>query len=312
MAIMKRIKCGEFRTECSSSHSSSSSDSAWKFVSSSAKQLVRGLLTVDPKKRLNLEDLFSSPWINQHNKTQISSSTLLTPSVLNDKSTDRDLLQTFNAFHRVTREGGMALLNKSSVNNNSSNVKLSTGQLRCKVINKNSSTASSSGCSSLSSLSSSSCSLSPTKQLPPCSLSPTKQLAHNPWFFQNNSTELDSILRANSRINDYLSSLSSSSSHHHYHHHHHHPFLPTTSSSSNDPSQSSSSPVSITPLPVFSGSILGRQLICSKGPVTRSRKRKMKSDVVSITKKPNNNNNNNRILTQQQQDNEAPVTITIE
>ena len=36
---------------------------AWRYVSPAAKQLVRGLLTVDPKKRLTLDDLFNSAWI---------------------------------------------------------------------------------------------------------------------------------------------------------------------------------------------------------------------------------------------------------
>ena len=41
---------------------------AWRYVSPAAKQLVRGLLTVDPKKRLTLDDLFNSAWIKVPNE----------------------------------------------------------------------------------------------------------------------------------------------------------------------------------------------------------------------------------------------------
>ena len=58
MAIMKRIRSGDLRMD-SEKHDLG----AWKYVSPAAKQLVRGLLTVDPKKRLTLDDLFNSAWI---------------------------------------------------------------------------------------------------------------------------------------------------------------------------------------------------------------------------------------------------------
>ncbi|XP_040583710.1 ribosomal protein S6 kinase alpha-5 isoform X1 [Lepeophtheirus salmonis] len=94
-ATISRIKKGEFRMEGES----------WKYVSSAGKALTRGLLTVDPKKRLNLENLISSSWI--HLTTSSSNASLLTPSVLRSSGThsDRSLKRTYNAFRTVTREG---------------------------------------------------------------------------------------------------------------------------------------------------------------------------------------------------------------
>ena len=85
---------------------------AWKYVSPAAKQLVRGLLTVDPKKRLTLDDLFNSAWVKlaeQHKRPKAahgqgagSHGHLLSPAVLSEQPTTakRNLMQTFNAFHR--------------------------------------------------------------------------------------------------------------------------------------------------------------------------------------------------------------------
>ncbi len=50
-AVMRRIRSGDFRMDASESP-------AWRHVSAPARALVRGLLTVDPKKRLSLDDLF--------------------------------------------------------------------------------------------------------------------------------------------------------------------------------------------------------------------------------------------------------------
>ncbi|CAB4060767.1 RPS6KA5 [Lepeophtheirus salmonis] len=77
-ATISRIKKGEFRMEGES----------WKYVSSAGKALTRGLLTVDPKKRLNLENLISSSWI--HLTTSSSNASLLTPSVLRSSGTHSD------------------------------------------------------------------------------------------------------------------------------------------------------------------------------------------------------------------------------
>ena len=242
-AIMKRIRSGDYKMDADSA--------AWKHVSAAAKQLVRGLLTVDPKKRLNLDDLFNSAWIKLAASAAAigaRNQQLLSPSVLNEGGpleAERNLMQTFNAFHRVTREGGMAHLRHSSGgggnNNPSANSLLRS--IRCK---QNSSASSSSGCSSLSSLSNSS-SLSPTKQLlhPPHwpaaatsspqhffpGLTSTSSMGSSLSNDSGNGSQQVLNFRTSSRIHDYLNSLSqiqqssssnkqsppvSPSSHHHH------------------------------------------------------------------------------------------------
>ena len=53
-SIIRRIKNGDFKME----------GEIWKYISPAARSLAKGLLTVDPKKRLTLDDLFQSPWIH--------------------------------------------------------------------------------------------------------------------------------------------------------------------------------------------------------------------------------------------------------
>lgn len=63
----------------------------WQHVSESAKQLLRGLLTTDPNKRMKLRDLCRHPWIktlagstlNHGSIASTSNSTLLTTKILN-------------------------------------------------------------------------------------------------------------------------------------------------------------------------------------------------------------------------------------
>jgi len=93
-SIMRRIKEGDFRLEGES----------WRYVSSSARSLTKGLLTVDPRKRFSMDQLRNSSWIvSAQNYT--SSQTLLTASVLIAEPTERCLKQTYDAFHNATREG---------------------------------------------------------------------------------------------------------------------------------------------------------------------------------------------------------------
>ena len=100
-SVMQRIRDGDFRFE----------GDAWKAVSGTAKNLTKGLLTVDPRKRLSMDQLRSSPWL-QGCSSSLSSSTggggegLSTPAVLAaNPTTGRRLKQTYNAFHNATREG---------------------------------------------------------------------------------------------------------------------------------------------------------------------------------------------------------------
>ncbi len=225
--IMKRIRNGDVRMETTSSATDAA---AWKHVTPAAKQLVRGLLTVDPKKRLNLDDLFNSAWIKLAEQQPLrstasaSSVQLLSPAVLSDQpmGAKRSLMQTYNAFHRVTREGGLPtataptsaklVITTSKQQQHHLHPQHQQQRSRCqqKPHAKTASTSSSSGCSSLSS---SSNSLS----------SPTKQLLASPWSFYGSKSSCDSGIggadsvgggggalnyRTSSRIHDYLNSLS--------------------------------------------------------------------------------------------------------
>ena len=113
-AIMTRIKNGDYKMD----------DDSWRGVSSVAKSLVKGLLTVDPKRRLRLEDLVRSPWINQptpHHQLFSQFNNNPISSLFNQSAKpnlgriDRQLKQTFNAFHSVAREGGLAQLTSSNI-----------------------------------------------------------------------------------------------------------------------------------------------------------------------------------------------------
>lgn len=96
--VMRRIKEGDFRLE----------GEAWRCVSSQAKSLTKGLLTVDPRKRLSMEQLRSNSWViagGNSGSHQQSQQSLLTTSVLVTEPLERCLKQTYDAFHNVTREG---------------------------------------------------------------------------------------------------------------------------------------------------------------------------------------------------------------
>lgn len=103
-SIMRRIKEGDFRMD----------GEAWRCVSAQAKNLCKGLLTVDHRKRISVEQLASSTWIQQHtgstgrlaaihhnNCPTLMTSTLL----LSDPSTEQCIKQTYDAFHNATRDG---------------------------------------------------------------------------------------------------------------------------------------------------------------------------------------------------------------
>merc|ERR1719450_353774 len=93
-SIMRRIKEGDFRLEGES----------WRYVSSAARNLTKGLLTVDPRKRYSMEQLKNNSWI-QAAQNYCSNQALLTASVLIAEPTERCLKQTYDAFHNATREG---------------------------------------------------------------------------------------------------------------------------------------------------------------------------------------------------------------
>ncbi len=146
-AIIRRIKNGDFKTETE----------AWKYVSPAAKNITKGLLTVDTKKRLTMADLFRNPWVNGLTQEANSNnnnppSLLLSPAMLSEdfsvkkgQGIERHLKQAYNAYHTVTRETFLAGLNDKS--------RLENGL--GSQANKQKSSSVSSSSSSLSSLSSS-------------------------------------------------------------------------------------------------------------------------------------------------------------
>ncbi|CAM1309640.1 RPS6KA5 (predicted) [Pycnogonum litorale] len=98
--IVQRIKGGEF----------SFSGHEWGIVSVPAKLVIKGLLTVDPKKRITMDDLRSNMWIQGQNRNMYSETPLMTPDILCVNGTLRRTAEsavrvTFDAFHKATREG---------------------------------------------------------------------------------------------------------------------------------------------------------------------------------------------------------------
>ncbi|XP_039625304.1 ribosomal protein S6 kinase alpha-4 [Polypterus senegalus] len=93
--VMHKIKEGEFSLE----------GEAWKNVSEEAKDLVRGLLTVDPEKRLKMSSLRDNDWLQ--NGGALSSTPLMTPDILESSGpTVRTYVNaTFMAFNKGKREG---------------------------------------------------------------------------------------------------------------------------------------------------------------------------------------------------------------
>ncbi|NXR75365.1 KS6A5 kinase, partial [Pycnonotus jocosus] len=85
LEIMKKIKKGEFSFE----------GEAWKNVSEEAKELIRGLLTVDPNKRIKMSSLRYNEWLQDG--SQLSSNPLMTPDNLGSSGAA--------AFNKYKREG---------------------------------------------------------------------------------------------------------------------------------------------------------------------------------------------------------------
>ncbi|XP_003214457.4 ribosomal protein S6 kinase alpha-5 [Anolis carolinensis] len=95
LEIMKNIKRGEFSFE----------GDAWKNVSQEAKDLIKGLLTVDPNKRIKMTSLRYNEWLQDG--SQLSSNPLMTPDNLGSSgaAVHTYVKATFNAFNKYKREG---------------------------------------------------------------------------------------------------------------------------------------------------------------------------------------------------------------
>nr|CAB3265767.1 ribosomal protein S6 kinase alpha-5 [Phallusia mammillata] len=91
--IMCRIKKGEFSFDSAS----------WQNVSEEARQLVHGLLTVDPKERLKIKDLINNPWVQG---ACAPTTPLLSPCKLSPgPRLPTSFNATLKAFHMATKEG---------------------------------------------------------------------------------------------------------------------------------------------------------------------------------------------------------------
>lgn len=88
--IMRRICKAEFSFE----------GDAWKNVSEDAKELITGLLTVDPNKRLTMQQLQSHKWL----RSTALDTPLQTPSIL-PSSVDESFNETLRAFLHANRDG---------------------------------------------------------------------------------------------------------------------------------------------------------------------------------------------------------------
>ncbi|VDO16590.1 unnamed protein product [Brugia timori] len=93
--IMRRIRNAEFSFDASQ----------WRSISTEAKTLITLLLTVDPTKRLSLDELQCHPWLLSaaaQNETPLQTPTTLLRS---QSHTEETFNETINAFLNANREG---------------------------------------------------------------------------------------------------------------------------------------------------------------------------------------------------------------
>ncbi|RUS91275.1 hypothetical protein EGW08_000987, partial [Elysia chlorotica] len=96
--VMQRIKDGEFDL----------SGPEWRQVSSTAKELIKGLLTVEPTERLRMHELLRHRWLKRNiHSPPLSQAPLRTPGVLSSHShaVQDQINCTMEAFHQATRNG---------------------------------------------------------------------------------------------------------------------------------------------------------------------------------------------------------------
>ncbi|XP_013401008.1 ribosomal protein S6 kinase alpha-5 [Lingula anatina] len=96
-SIMHKIKEGEFTF----------SGQEWNMVSEEAKKLIKGLLTVDPRRRISMRELIRSKWLRGNDDKIFSETPLMTPDILTLSSghINFQLHATMDAFHMAAREG---------------------------------------------------------------------------------------------------------------------------------------------------------------------------------------------------------------
>lgn len=144
--IVTRIKEGNFNL----------SGPEWVSVSSQAKKIIKGLLTVDSSRRLSINELVKHEWLQMTPSSSVCATPLMTPSVLSARpftggamvTAEDGVKQAFNAFHKATREGFRLLdVSNARLAQRRKNKKSSTD------VRSHSSTSSLSSTSSVSSLS---------------------------------------------------------------------------------------------------------------------------------------------------------------
>ncbi|CAI4223181.1 unnamed protein product [Auanema sp. JU1783] len=91
--IIQRIRQAEFSFD----------NDAWSTVSSDAKELIIGLLTVDPNKRLSMSQLKKHSWLHSNYTMQLGTP-LMTPNRL-PESAGEAFNETLQAFLNANREG---------------------------------------------------------------------------------------------------------------------------------------------------------------------------------------------------------------
>ncbi|XP_067894664.1 ribosomal protein S6 kinase alpha-5 isoform X2 [Heterodontus francisci] len=146
--IMMKIKQGDFSFE----------GEAWRNVSQEAKELIQGLLTVDPNKRIKMSSLRFNEWLQD--SSQLSSNPLMTPDILGSSgvSVHTYVKATFHAFNKCKREGfRLQNVDKAPL----------AKRRKMKKTSTSTETRSSSSESSHSSSSQSQCKTTPTKKLEP-------------------------------------------------------------------------------------------------------------------------------------------------
>ncbi|XP_042220692.1 ribosomal protein S6 kinase alpha-5-like isoform X2 [Homarus americanus] len=101
-SIIARIKGGSFDM----------SGPEWLTVSSQAKKIIKGLLTVDASRRLTIGELLQDEWLQGGPPSVFSATPLMTPTILSARPTlngpvsaEAGVKQAFHAFHMATREG---------------------------------------------------------------------------------------------------------------------------------------------------------------------------------------------------------------
>lgn len=93
--IMSRIRNAQFSFDAPQ----------WRSISAEAKTLITSLLTVDPKKRLSLDELQRHPWLLSaaaQNETPLQTPTTL---MMSQSQTAQTFNETMNAFLNANREG---------------------------------------------------------------------------------------------------------------------------------------------------------------------------------------------------------------